>query len=252
MKIIGYSSIHKALVTSPALEKIDVSQDIALVLKRRGCAGRWEGDRYVPCDSETAPFCTGCSGPPDPCVICRGECQKPEKTCNTGHSVYLAIFSPGLVKVGVSKTHRLETRLMEQGADLGLEIARFPDGELARKRERSLASTYPDRVTFDNKVRGISQNVNGETLQGLYRRYDAERVLRFNYFKEKPGMDPIVLEPHENMAISGRVIGVKGQVMVIEKGNTLYAINLDSLIGYEAETGKGSINLQTSLLEFSG
>ncbi len=252
MKIIGYSSTNKTLITAPDMEELDVSQDIALVLRKRSCAGRWICDKYMPCDREIAPYCGRCIIPPDPCVKCRGECQKTEKTCNVEHSVYLAVFSPGLVKVGVSKTQRLETRLMEQGADMGLEIARFPDGELARKRERSLAATYPDRVTFDNKVKTISQVVNGETLQGLYRRYDAERVLRFSYFKEKPAMDPIVLEPHENMAISGRVIGIKGQVMVIEKGNTLYAINLDSLIGYEIETGKGLINLQTSLLEFSG
>jgi hypothetical protein len=183
--------------------------------------------------------------------MCRGECQKREKTCTMEHSVYLAIFSPDLVKVGVSKTRRLETRLMEQGADIGLEIARFPDGELARQRERSLAATYPDRVTFESKVDGLSQPVNGETLQTIYRRYDAERVMRFEYFTVKPWMKPIVLEPHENMAISGRVLGVKGQALVIEKGSTLYAINMDSLVGYDVENGKGSINLQTSLFEYT-
>lgn len=251
MKIIGYSSIDKTLVMAPDFKLIDISENISLVLKKRGCAGRWEGDKYVPCDSHDAPFCEKCSGPPDPCVMCRGECQKPDKTCNMEHSLYLAIFAPGLVKVGVSKTHRLETRLMEQGADMGLEVARFPDGELARQRERSLASTYPDRATFESKIDGISQIVRGETLQTIYRRYDAERMMRFDYFREKPWMKPIVLEPHENMAISGRVLGIKGQVLVLEKGDTLYAINPDGLIGYGVEAGKGSINLQTSLYEFT-
>lgn len=249
MKIISYSSIDKTLIMAPDLSELDISENISLVLKKRGCVGRWENDKYVPCDGD-APFCANCSGPPDPCIMCRGECQKPEKTCSVEHSVYLAIFAPGLVKVGVSKTHRLETRLMEQGADMGLEVARFPDGELARQRERSLASTYPDRATFESKIDGISQIVGGETLQTIYRRYDAERMMRFDYFREKPWMKPIVLEPHENMAISGRVLGIKGQVLVLEKGNTLYAINLDGLIGYGVEAGKGSINLQTSLLEF--
>ncbi len=251
MKIIGYSPIDKTLLMAPDLAEMDISEDISLVLKRRGCAGRWVKDKYVPCDSEEAPYCTKCSGPPDPCVMCRGQCQKPEKACNEEHSVYLAIFSPDLVKVGVSKTRRLETRLMEQGADIGLEIARFPDGELARQRERSLASTYPDRVTFESKVGGISQNVNGETLQAIYRRYDAGRIVRFGYFKETLRMKPIVLEPRENMAISGRVLGIKGQALVLEKGNTPYALSLDRLIGYEVGAGKGSINLQTSLFEFT-
>ncbi len=250
MKIVTYSPIDKALILAPGLAELDISEDVSLVLGKRGCAGRRDGDGYVPCDSGEAPFCKKCSAPPDPCVTCRGECKKPEKTCDTEHSVYLAIFSPGLAKVGVSKTRRLETRLMEQGADMGLEIARFPDGQLARRRERSLAATYPDRATFENKVDGISQSVNGETLDAIYRRYDAGRVMRFDYFREKPRMKPIVLAPHENMAVSGRVIGIKGQALVLEKGNTLYALNLDGIIGYEAETGKGVINLQTSLHEF--
>jgi hypothetical protein len=93
--------------------------------------------------------------------------------------------------------------------------------------------------------------VNGETLQTIYRRYDAGRIMRFDYFRVKPWMKPIVLVPHANMAIAGRAIGVKGPALVIEKGNTLYAINLESLIGYDVEAGKGSINLQTSLFEFT-
>ncbi len=251
MKIISYSPIDKTLLLAPDLTRLDISENISLVLKKRGCAGRWEGDRYVPCGSDQAPFCEKCSGPPDPCVACRGECLKQRKTCNTEHSVYLAVFSPCLVKVGVSKTRRLETRLMEQGADTGMEIARFPDGELARRRERSLASTYPDRVAFESKVDGISQNVNDETLQTICLRYDAGRIMRFDYFREKPWMKPIVLTPHEGMAISGRVLGIKGQALILEKGSTLYALNLDGLAGYEIEAGKGLVNLQTSLLEFT-
>jgi hypothetical protein len=251
MRIIGYSSIDKILVASPGVEHIDISQEIAMVMKKRGCAGRWEGDEHVPCDSGVGPFCSNCSGPPDPCVMCRGECQKPEKTCTIEHSVYLAVFSPTLVKVGVTKTRRLETRLKEQGADIGLEIARFPDGELARKRERELSSIYPDRLSYEDKLEGVSQNVSGETLQKLYQRYDAGRILHFEYFKEKPWMKPIIIEPHENTAIAGRVLGIKGKAAVIEKRNTLYAINLDSLIGFDFEPGKGSIKLQTSLLEYT-
>jgi Protein of unknown function (DUF2797) len=250
MRIIGYSSIDKTILTDEG--DIGLSEDIGLVLRKRGCAGRWEGDTHVPCDSDDAPYCERCGGIlPDPCIMCRGECVKREKTCTMEHSVYLAVFSPDLVKVGVSKTRRLETRLMEQGADIGLEIARFPDGEMARRRERELAMMYPDRATFENKIDGLSQPVNGETLRTVYARYDADRVLRFDYFRVRPWMKPIVLVPHEGMAISGRVLGVKGQALVIEKGSTLYAVNLDGLIGYGVESGKGSIKLQTSLLEFA-
>lgn len=252
MRIIGYSSIDKVIITGPELKEIDLSGDIALVLEKRGCAGRWEGDTYVPCDSEESPYCRHCGSLPDPCITCRGECLKETKTCDVEHSVYLAIFSPDIVKVGVSKARRLETRLREQGADMGFEIARYPDGELARKRERSLAATFPDRISLQEKLSGMATKVDAGTLREIYGRYDASRIMRFDYFKEPLWMKPIVIEPAEGMAISGRVLGVKGKALIIEKRNTIYAINLDDLIGYGVEAGKGSVNLQTSLFEFVG
>ena len=142
MKIIGYSPIDKTLIVYPGPEggekpqEMDISQEIALVLKKRGCAGTRDGDQYIACDSPDAPYCSKHGGAPDPCVACRGDCAKQKKTCNTEHSVYLAVFAPDIIKVGVSKTPRLKIRLNEQGADMGFEIARYPDGELARKRER--------------------------------------------------------------------------------------------------------------------
>lgn len=254
MRVIGYSPIDKVLVTYPGPEgvpgEIDVSQEIALVLKKRGCAGTWEKDRYVACDSLDAPYCSKHSGAPDPCVACRGICLKQKRACTSEHSVYFAVFAPDIIKVGVSKTYRLEKRLHEQGADMGFEIARYPDGELARRRERDLASIYPDRLTFEDKLKGIAGKVNVEILQEIYRSYEASRVLNFKYFDRSLWMQPIVLEPVEGMAISGRVMGVKGQAMVLEKGNSIYAINLDGLIGYDIELGKGMLNLQTSLFEF--
>lgn len=257
MRIIGYSAIDKVLVTYPGPDgseqpdEISLAQEIALVLKKRGCAGTRDGDRYIACDSPDAPYCSKHVGVPDPCVACRGDCLKQKKTCATEYSVYLAVFAPGVIKVGVSKTPRLETRLHEQGADMGFEIARYPDGELARRRERSLASTYADRLTFEDKLRGITRKVDADTLREIYSKYDASRILNFTYFDRSLWMQPIVLEPKEEMAISGRVLGLKGQALVLEKGSTIYAMNLDGLIGYDIEPGKGMLNLQTSLFEFA-
>jgi hypothetical protein len=257
MKIIGYSPIDKTLIVYPGpdgVEKpqeMDISQEIALVLKKRGCAGTWDGDEYIACDSSDAPCCNRHGGPPDPCVACRGDCLKQKKTCNSEYSVYLALFAPDIIKVGVSKTPRLKIRLNEQGADAGVEIARYPDGELARKRERSLAATYPDRIAFDVKLNGITKKIDARTLQDIYSKYDAGQVMNFKYFDKILWMQPIVLEPKEAMAISGRVLGIKGKALVLEKSSTIYAINLDGLIGYEFKAGKGMLNLQTSLFEFA-
>lgn len=249
MKIIAYSSIDRTIITYPGLKEVDISDDIAIVLRNRGCAGSWSGDRYIPCDSHEGPYCSQCSSP-DPCVICKGECMKSIKTCCDEHSVYLAAFAPGLIKVGVTRTPRFETRLKEQGADMGFELLRLPDGELARRRERGISAMYPDKVSFNEKLNSISRRVSERAIQEIYNKFNPDRAISFRYFKRDISSKPILIQPGEDVAIAGRVLGIKGQVLVIEKRNSFYAVNLDSLIGYEIEEGRGSLNLQTSLSEY--
>ncbi|CAJ37760.1 DUF2797 domain-containing protein [Methanocella arvoryzae] len=233
MRIIGYSSIDKALVVAPGPKVLDISSGIAMTLTGRGCAGRWDGDKYIPCDSSVAPYCQRCVGAADACVICRGECRKPEKTCNEEHSVYLAVFAPSTIKVGVSRTYRLETRLNEQGADEGYEIARFPDGEAARRLERELSAKYPDRLGFTDKIKAGC--IDRAAIDATITDFTPIRRFSFKYFPRELWMAPILIKPDVGMTVSGTVFGVKGQALVLEKYDTLYAMSLDSLIGYDWE-----------------
>lgn len=242
MRIISYSSIEKALIVSPGPESMDISSEISLTLTGRGCAGRWTGDTYVPCDRPDAPYCSYCESIADACVICRGECRKPQKTCLEEHSVYLAIFAPSTVKVGVSRAYRLETRLNEQGADRGYEIARFPDGEAARKLERSLSVRFPDRLGFADKI--TPGEIDTAAIAAAVDQFDLLRSFSFPRFPGFLQTAPIILKPHPGMAISGKVLGIKGQALVLEKHDTLYAVNLDSLIGYNCEDRKSSETLK--------
>jgi hypothetical protein len=252
VRIIGYSSLDKALIVSPGPQAagpaiIDLSGEVVLLLGKRGCVGRWEGETYVPCDSDQSPLCDFCGaggGATDPCVMCRGECRKPEKTCLDEHSVYLAVFAPGRIKVGVSKAYRLEKRLAEQGADAGFEIARLPDGEAARRMEASLRSRYPDRMSFEDK---LASGPVDDAVDIITRNYDVIRSVRFEHFARDLWMRPIVIKPKEGMAISGTTIGIKGQALVMEKLGTLYALSLDSLAGYDCEIKKCRASLQSSL-----
>lgn len=261
MRIIGYSSIDKALIVvdkafiaSPGPQLIDISSQIALTLTGRGCAGRWEGETYLQCDSPVAPFCPRCSAVADACVICRGECRKPEKTCIEEHSVYLAVFAPATIKVGVSRTWRLETRLDEQGADEGFEIARFPDGEAARKLERAVSARFPDRLGFAEKI-GVG-GVDPGAIDAVVAEFSPIRRFSFSRFPGPLEAAPIVLKPRVGMAVSGRVQGIKGQALVLEKHDTLYALNLDSLVGFDCadrgsrETLAKKERLQVSLSGF--
>jgi hypothetical protein len=245
VRIIGYSSSRRALIVSPGPQSIDISGEVALTLGRRGCIGQWEGEQYMPCDSVEAPQCARCGGGvPDPCVACRGDCRKQEKTCLEEHSVYLAVFAPDAIKVGVTRAWRLPARLEEQGADAGFEIARLPDGEAARRMEASLRAQYPDRMSFEDKL--ASGPVDG-AIKAVTGQYGVLRELHFERFPRDLWMRPIVLRPQEGMTISGRTFGIKGQALVLEKLGTLYAVNLDALAGYDCEIKKGRHSLQSSL-----
>ncbi|OPY28815.1 MAG: hypothetical protein A4E28_01276 [Methanocella sp. PtaU1.Bin125] len=253
MRIIGYSSLDKALLVStwPLARgpvALDISGEVALVLGKRGCAGRWDGETHVPCGSDQAPVCDSCGAEAvDPCVMCRGVCRKLEKTCLQEHSVYLAAFAPGRIKVGVSRAFRLERRLAEQGADAGFEIARLPDGEAARQMEASLRALYPDRMAFEDK---LATGTADGAIDTILKNYAVIRSLRFRHFSRELWMRPIVIKPGEGMAISGATVGIKGKALVIEKRGTLYALNLDSLAGYDCELKKGRASLQSSLLTY--
>jgi hypothetical protein len=253
VRIIDYSSRDKALIVTPGPEAggpavLDISGEVALTLGRRGCIGRWDGERHVPCASDEAPQCARCGGGvPDPCVACRGECRKPEKTCLEEHSVYLAVFAPGAVKVGVSKTWRLDARLDEQGADAGFEIARLPDGQAARRMEASLRVKYPDRMSFEDK---LGTGPVEEAIKAVAGEHGVIRLLRFERFPCDLWMKPIVIRPREGLAINGRTFGIKGQALVLEKLGTLYAVSLDALTGYDCEIKKGRHSLQSSLCSY--
>jgi hypothetical protein len=250
VRIIGYSSPKKALIVSPGPQAggtavLDISGEVALTLGKRGCIGQWDGELHLPCGSEESPQCKRCGGGvPDPCVACRGVCLRPEKTCHEEHSVYLAVFAPGLVKVGVTRAWRLPARLEEQGADAGFEIARLPDGEAARRMEASLRAKYPDRMSFEDK---LASGPVDEAIKTVTGQYGVLRTLRFERFPRDLWMRPIVLRPQEGMTLSGTTFGIKGQALVLEKLGTLYAVNLDALAGYDCEIKKCRHSLQSSL-----
>ena len=87
-------------------------------------------------------ICLGCEG--KKCLQYDGFLKK--KCFENDYCVYLALFGK-TIKAGVSLEKRLEKRLFEQGADLGVKIFRGFNGMKAREIEQSLfAEGYADSV----------------------------------------------------------------------------------------------------------
>lgn len=262
MRIIDYSPVERTLTIHPQ-DTVHLKGHIRLNLASRGCAGSWKNGEYEPCDSSTAPFCERCKEV-WPCAICTGHCTKPLHACNEPHSIYLALFAPGIVKVGVTRAWRLKERLQEQGADMGVEIRQAEDGRIARLIEHELGKRFAERVRFGTKLAGITaiadESALGNALSELTeegRLVDGEEigdVMRFEYFDREFLVQPQLIQPQENMTIEGDVVGVKGRMLVLERFDTLYVVNLNQLLGYditeEGNSEKGKNQLQTSINAF--
>jgi len=211
-------------------------------LGERHCAGTRDGRSHERCQSETAPRCDRHTGR-WACAICTGDCERPLQTCKQEHAVYLAAFAPETFKVGVTRSWRLETRLREQGADRGAHLRTVDDGRTARRIEADIATEVGDRVRVPAKLRGLGQEPVESAWQGLLAGFDPIRTLRFEY-----GLDLSERPVTETLA-SGRVLGTKGRVLVLERAGSRYAVDMRNLVGHEL-TDRDDRPLQSSLVAF--
>lgn len=256
MKIVDYTTTSGHLTLYPGLTYLPLNGEISLKLMGRGCAGRWDGETYVPCASPMAPYCPKCREV-WPCALCTGECLLSEPICLEEHSVYLALFRPDIVKVGVTKTRRLKNRLREQGADVGVEVMRVADGREARVIERDLAKLIPDRVTAVEKLDGFDRPID-ETKWSWVKKEVADHLdvglssdVMLTYFDRDLWMRPIPIVPSVGSVITGMVFGIKGRQMVVERIGSLYAVDLKLLMGFEIEQeSTGGTSIQSSLHSF--
>lgn len=231
-------------------QRVELDGELCFTFQERGCAGTYVDGMYIPCDSKSAPFCERCE-PLDYCMICRGECLKLNKDCLQEHAVYLAYFAPDNIKVGVTRASRLKDRLREQGADLGAVLAIFPDGQRARQEEHQRSQNIPAMVSTEAKIAGLNKNPNMRVWKMVLESFGITHDISLDFFSEPLWMRPLPLSVQKGTTITGRVVGLKGPVMVLEKFDTLYALNCNSLIGYDIGFEPGPVNLQASLRAFS-
>jgi len=250
VQIVGYRSLPPALVLAEGgrVERQSLERGTALdyALGRRHCAGVVREGRpdervpegsasgadrplvHEPCDAPAAPYCDDHTVP----WSAANNADSEEE-----HAVYLAAFAPATYKVGVTRTWRLETRLREQGADRGAVLRTARDGRAARTVESTLARrTGPDgepigeRVRVDEKVAGLGRPFDESAWERLLDGFDVAERYAFDY-----GFD--VEETVPETIASGRVRGVKGRVLVLDRSGTTYAVDVRDLVGHEVRDG---------------
>ncbi|MFB6185324.1 MAG: DUF2797 domain-containing protein [Halobacteriaceae archaeon] len=227
------------------LRYFDLEQDsfLSFTLDNRHCAGSIQNDSHIPCDKDETPRCTQHTSTWI-CARCTGTCLKDEMDCHQQHAVYLAAFAPDTFKVGVTKEARINQRLAEQGADRAAQIYSVKNGRIAREIEADIATEIPDRVQIQTKIQGLPYSVNKKAWSNLLTDYDPLETFNLSY-----GFS-VDTQPIPTTMATGYVEGTKGRLLILSRENTLYAIDLRDLIGYEVRNETSSQNRQSSLQTF--
>ncbi|WP_207588564.1 DUF2797 domain-containing protein [Halomontanus rarus] len=245
----GSDERARALETGVRRRPLEPGDRLSYTLGARHCAGTIDGETHHPCDRPATPYCEYHTST-WVCARCTGTCLKDEMDCHEEHAVYLAAFAPDTFKVGVTKRWRLETRLREQGADRGAHIHTVSNGRIARELEAKIASQrgLTDRVRTAAKLESLTPDVAEPAWEALLAEFDVHEAFSFDYGLE------LDTQPVVETVASGTVVGVKGRLLVLERGGTNYGVDMRDLVGYELavddESGGSNRRLQSSLGAF--
>ncbi|MFB6120637.1 MAG: DUF2797 domain-containing protein [Halobacteriaceae archaeon] len=250
MQIVGYESAVGGdaallLADDGAVERraLAPGSDVDVGLGRRHCAGALTESGHAACEADAAPHCDVHTSR-WPCARCRGDCDMPVAACHEDHAVYLAAFAPASFKVGVTRSWRLDERLREQGADRAAHIRSVEDGRRARRIEAGIAESIGDQVRVATKVEGIHRPVDGGAWTALLADFDPIETLAFDY-----GFS-LSARPVTATMARGTVRGVQGRVLVLDRGDTTYAVDLRDLVGHEVRADAAAADRQASLGAF--
>ncbi|NHX35541.1 MULTISPECIES: DUF2797 domain-containing protein [Halolamina] len=247
MQFVGYDAGDGGLLLARDgdVEYVDLppGTEIAYQLGERHCAGVVEEDGHAACDADAAPYCDAHSQV-WVCAKCTGKCLKDEMDCFEDHAVYLAAFAPDTFKVGVTREWRLETRLLEQGADRAAHVRTVDDGRAARRIEAGIAERIPDRIRVPTKIDGLGRSVDDDAWAALLSDFDPIETFDFDYRLDLDGR-PVT----ETMA-TGTVRGVKGRILLLDRAGSTYAVDMRKLVGYEVREGTSEREMQSSLGAF--
>lgn len=247
VQIVGYEPIAGALLAARDGEieqrSLDPGTELSYTLGNRHCAGVLSDEEHTPCENEGTPYCEIHTWN-WVCARCTGTCLKDEMDCYEEHAVYLAGFAPTTFKVGVTRAARLTTRLREQGADRGAHIHTVSNGRIAREIEHEIAEEITDRVRVPTKIAGLEQELLTTEWNKLLREYPPIETFELEYdlrLNEPPVPETIA---------TGTVAGTKGRVLVLERSEGTYAVDMRDLVGYEITEEESDRPVQSSLSVF--
>jgi hypothetical protein len=164
------------------------------------------------------------------------------------HSLYLAHFGTGVVKVGITWAERGIARLLEQGARSAVIIKTYPSADVARQYEAKIAALPGLRETvklttkYSLATRNYDRQAGTEELLAAQQKVadtlgvtpDDNLPLSLDdyYFGEHTFTPTSAINLQPITGISGRCIGMLGSLLVMQQDNQQYFLPLTSLLGH--------------------
>lgn len=182
-----------------------------------------------------------------------------EKINQNPHFLYLAYFSPEVIKVGISQEARGIRRLLEQGARVALKLETFASALIARQYEAKITKLdgIMETVATNKKLGLIKQPLNAavaeQTLADALVRIQQKLGLDFpnqtlimcdEYFHTDGRDFSDVIDMTGNTVLAGTVVSVIGSVLITEYDGQLLAYNVKKFIGHRAQVVQGVVDLE--------
>ena len=162
------------------------------------------------------------------------------------HCTYLAYWGPGVVKVGIALQTSVQKRWLAQGARAAMILQTAEDAYQARELEVQVSKTLhlPERITGVQKKQWLNipyrfekaalvlvqhQQAIAQAL-ALHKVSHTVQDLQPYYFPATPS-HPIVDADQKQQAMTGRVIGMVGDLVVYEAGACFWMRALKKYLG---------------------
>lgn len=190
---------------------------------------------------QTLAQCDMCIVKPELCHFHLGTCREPEwgeTHCMIEHTVYLA-NSSGL-KVGITRSHQMRTRWMDQGAIQALPIVRVKNRLDSGKVEIALSRHVADKTNWRAMLQGKHGRVDlkaerDKLFEGWGAELPGERLREEEHAFEYPVLayptKLVSLNLDKQPEVAGELQGIKGQYLILSGG----VINMRKYGGYELE-----------------
>lgn len=184
--------------------------------------------------------------------------------------VYLALVA-NHVKVGVSFNPL--NRWLNQGADLASTIFQAKDGFEARVIEKNISSEFSitQSIRVKTKMQVLNHNYQNdkdlyENLLGAVKKYIANQRYKgnqivedkvcdlSNYYGRIPNLkiSPIINDIRRSKIITGKIMGMKGSLLVTKNKNSVYVTNVKDISAHVIKLSNEETSMvgQRSLSDF--